>query len=125
MSTDQPPSTPRKIELGPLHRLLHLAGPAGADLLLATLIDDIKSTQTGLERAWSGPDYTQLRSHSHVLIALAGTVGDSDLHTNAQVLNAASHDQNKDQIAAMDQIITAQTATLIDRLTQLQRATGA
>ena len=125
MPAVQPPSTHRQVNLGPLHRLLHLAGPTGAAQLLAALIDDIKSTQTGLERAWSGPDYTLLRGHSHVLIALAGTVGDSDLHANAQTLNAASHDQNKDQIAAMTDVIMAQTASLIDHLMQLQRAVGA
>ncbi len=125
MPTDPLPTAQRNIDFGPLHRLLSFAGVAGSDLLLATLIDDIKSTQTGLERAWSGPDYTQLRSHSHSLIALAGTVGDSELQTNAQILNTASHDQDKDKIAAMSHSIMVQTAKLIDCLMQLQRAAGA
>jgi two-component system, OmpR family, aerobic respiration control sensor histidine kinase ArcB len=115
---------PRQINLTPMHRLLHLAGPTGSDLLLSTLLDDIKSTQTSLDGAWSGPDYTQLRLHSHVLIALAGTVGDSDLQTNAQLLNTASNDKNKDEIIGMSTVIMVQTAELIDILMLLQRTEG-
>ena len=125
MPTDELPPMRRDIDLGPLHRLLHLVGTAGSTLLLETLIDDMKSTQTGLDRAWSGPDYTQLRAHSHTLIALAGTVGDSDLQTIALQLNTAANAEDKEQIAVMRLITDQNTADLIAALTRLHLDAGA
>lgn len=125
MSTDELPLMRRDIDLGPLHRLLDLVGTAGAALLLETLIDDMKSTQTGLDKAWSGPDYTQLRAHSHTLIALAGTVGDSDLQTIAQQLNTVANAEDKEQIAVMRLIADQKTADLIAALTRLHLDAGA
>ena len=109
----------RDIDLGPLHRLLDLVGTAGAALLLETLIDDMKSTQTGLDKAWSGPDYTLLRGHSHILIALAGTVGDSDLQTLAQQVNDAANDQDSERIAFMRLIVKHGIEKLIASLMRL------
>ncbi len=122
--TDNAPLA-RKIDLAPLDRLLHLAGRDGTLILLTTLINDMKITQTGLDTAWKGPDYTQLRSHSHVLIALAGTVGDTDLQTVAQRLNTAAHDQDKTLIANMKNETMQKTADLIAILITTQVKAGA
>lgn len=124
MNTDQLPPKRRQIDLGPLHRLLHLVGATGGAVILETLLDDIKSTQTGLDRAWSGPDYTQLRGHSHTLIALAGTVGDSELQILAQQLNTAANTKDKEQTAAMRLIIRDKTADLIAALARLHLDKG-
>ena len=91
----------REIDIAPLRRLLLMAGPVEMPAIIAAFLDDLKSTETGLASAWNGPDCAALRMHSHVLIALAGTVGDIDLQADAQRLNALAHDQDPIKIHAM------------------------
>lgn len=119
MQTQPTHSNDPAIDLAPLHRLLQMAGTDGAPALLAALVDDMKSAQTGLDAAWSGPDYTLLRGHSHILIALAGTVGDSDLQTLAQQVNDAANDQDSERIAVMRLIVKHAIEKLIASLMRL------
>ncbi len=95
------PKAIRAIDTTPLRNLLMMAGPANAPAIIAAFLADLKSTGFGLDPAWNGPDCAALRLHSHVLIALAGTVGDTYLQAIAQALNALAHDQDIDKIHAM------------------------
>ena len=93
--------TIREIDTTPLRNLLRMAGPANAPTIITAFLDDLKSTEIGLDPAWNGPDYAALRLHAHVLIALAGTVGDTYLQAIAQNLNAFARDHDFDKIHAM------------------------
>ena len=94
MNHDRNTIPAREIDISPLLRLLQLAGKRDAPTLIAALLTDLKTTQTSLDVAWNGPDFAALRTHSHVLIALAGTIGDTDLQALAQRLNETAHAQN-------------------------------
>lgn len=93
--------TVREIDTTPLRNLLRMAGPANAPTIITAFLDDLKSTEIGLDPAWNGPDCAALRLHAHVLIALAGTVGDTELHAIAQHLTALARDQDLIKIHAM------------------------
>lgn len=113
------PATIREIDTTPLRNLLLMAGPANAPTIIAAFLDDLKSTEFGLDPAWNGPDCAALRLHSHVLIALAGTVGDADLHATAQQLNALARDQDLVKIHAMKAQTMRGLAELISTLASL------
>ena len=113
------PKAIRAIDTTPLRNLLTMAGPANAPAIIAAFLDDLKSTEFGLDPAWNGPDCAALRLHSHVLIALAGTVGDDDLHATAQQLNALARGQDLVKIRAMKAQTMRGLAELISTLASL------
>jgi two-component system, OmpR family, aerobic respiration control sensor histidine kinase ArcB len=115
----------RTIDIAPLNRLLNLAGPSDAPALTAALLVDLRSTEAGLEQAWNGPDFAALRAHAHVLIALAGTIGDTELQNLAQRLNITAHAQNLSSLMEMRQKIMAGLGDLIGILVQQQLRLGA
>ena len=94
-------ATLRKIDTTPLRNVLAMAGPANRQALISAFLDDLQTTEFGLDHAWSGPDCAALRLHSHVLISLAGTVGDSDLHALAQNLNTLARDMDLVKLQAV------------------------
>ena len=107
----------RVIDFAPLERLLSLAGAQGAPAIFAALLDDLKATQAQLDQAWNGPDFAALRTNSHVLVALAGTVGDIELHALAQQLNRRARAQKpSDVVDSMEDIMSG----LSNLITQLQ-----
>lgn len=114
----------RAIDFAPLERLLHLAGATGAPALVQALLDDLKTTESALVQAWNGPDFAALRTNSHVLIALAGTIGDTDLHILAQQLNAAAQTQNPGDLMELEPKIMADLSDLISLLAQHQTGAG-
>lgn len=116
---------PRIIDIAPLERLLHLSGATGAPVLIAALLDDLQTTRVGLDAAWNGPDFAVLRANAHVLIALAGTIGDIDLQVLAQSLFANSHAQNRVDLMDMKPKTMAGLSDLISVLAHLQTRTGA
>ena len=75
----------------PLAQLARMAGPETAGELLQRLGEDLEAVRAGLRAAAGDPggiaDLAALGRHSHVLIALAGTAGDSGLQGQAQDLN--------------------------------------
>lgn len=79
-------------DLTPLLRLADIAGPTAAAELFARLQEDLVTAQTGLIAAAATRDLHGLRNHSHVAIALAGTVGAYGLHRDAVRLNSLAND---------------------------------
>ena len=114
----------RPIDTAPLDRLLVFAGPTGAAALIAALLDDLKTTQSNFNLAWNGPDFAALRTNSHVMIALAGTIGDTELHALSQHLYAAATTQCVSDIMDMKPKIMAGLSELITLLTSLQTDAG-
>lgn len=114
----------REINLAPLDRLLHLSGAAGASALIAALLGDLQSTQTGLDLAWNGLDFAALRAHGHVLIALAGTIGDTYLQNLAQSLNTYADAQNLVHLMEMKPRVMTGLSDLIGTLCRLQISPG-
>lgn len=77
-------------------RLLEIAGEDGAQELLDRLLEDLQQVDRGLERALSEQNPAEIRTQTHVLIALAGAVGADTLQGQAEQLNAAAHRKTAD-----------------------------
>lgn len=88
--------------------------------LLGYLRDDLDSLTAGIETALEGavPDPARLRAESHVLSALAGSVGAMAVHDLARALNAAAHDgeaQDHRRLAQEAAIAARHLARYLDR----------
>lgn len=86
------PESQASPEAETLASLGKLAGPGAATELFEKLEQDLATARAGLARAAAGRDLTDIRAHSHVIIALAGTVGAAGLHADAVTLNGMAHD---------------------------------
>lgn len=93
-------------------RLIEIAGPEGAQDLLARLAGDLSAVERGLVRGLSAPDPAAVRAHTHVLIALAGAVGATELQRLAEGLNGAAHRLSEEAMA----LIGADTLVQLDHL---------
>lgn len=87
---------------GRLQRLMEMAGPALARDLVERLGIDLATVETALRAAGPMRDWAELRTQSHILIALAGAAGARQLQTAAEQLNRLA--QGSDA-AALDQIL--------------------
>lgn len=93
---------PKALDLSILRHLTEIAGPLAAAELLARLDEDLHQTRQGLWQAVANIDLDGIRQHSHVLIALAGTAGATELHDGAVKLNGLVHAAApKEQILAL------------------------
>lgn len=114
----------RQIDMAPLHRLLQIAGQSEAPKLVSALLDDLRSAQTNVAQAWNGPDFAALRTNAHVLIALAGTIGDTELHTVAQQISTAAYAQDQGRILDMKHKAMALMSDLIHAMSHLRNGMG-
>ncbi len=71
--------------------LLALAGPQVAPDLLRQLAEDLATVAVGLPPALTADDRPAVRAFSHVLMALAGSIGANALYQAAARLNCAAH----------------------------------
>lgn len=94
------PASPRDETLH-LDRLLALAGEANGRELMCRLIQDFATVAQGIARALDASDYTEMRTHTHVLISLAGAIGSTDLQNKAEQLNEAANTRNDPTIQAL------------------------
>lgn len=95
-----------------LRDLLAMAGPETAPRILRQMHSDLTACAALLAPALATDERAMIRAQTHVLIALAGTIGAMRLHARAIDLNAAAH---ADDAAA----ITAQSGPLMADLTGL------
>lgn len=80
------------LEVPTLSHLRQLAGPEAAKELFDRLHEDLATIRAGLSRAAATRELDEIRAHSHVLIALAGTAGAMALHEAAVMLNGMAQD---------------------------------
>lgn len=76
-----------------LDRLIELAGPREAGELLRRIRTDLLGAAHQIESALAAPDHLAIRNATHVLIAVAGSVGALRLEAQSRALNSAAHDQ--------------------------------
>jgi hypothetical protein len=111
----------------PLKDLARLVGLINAAELFARLDEDLQAARTGLIRAAALGDLAALRDHSHVLVALAGTAGEAELHDLAIRLNQWAHETRTDLPLASDLLqglvapIDRAVIRLIDRVQEMAR----
>lgn len=73
--------------LSRLGNLLRLAGPDAGAELLSRLRDDLAAVAEDLQQASAKGDSAKLTSATHVLISVAGSIGDMALSNAARALN--------------------------------------
>jgi len=97
--------------------LLDLAGSANAGELVLRLDEDLTRVAAALITASPSLDLHKLREHSHVLLAIAGTVGANRLFELASNLNARVRAAD---VGALSDLLT-EIAVLLDHLIQRVR----
>lgn len=106
-----------------LLRLQQIAGPVAARELFQRLEEDLTHAATGLATAAASGDLGAIRGHSHVIIALAGTAGDSALHGDAVNLNQMAQGQHPaERVVALAARLDQPLAQLVDRVRRFARA---
>lgn len=81
--------------------LLAVAGSEGAPELLQRLQEDLGAVLAALDRGVAAADIAEIRSQTHILIALSGAVGAERLYRLAEVLNIAAKRRRMDDLAAL------------------------
>lgn len=80
-----------QIDRATFDSLLALAGPQVAPELLRQLAEDLAAVAAALPPALAAGDRTALRAQTHMLMALAGSVGAGPLYDAATRLNLVAH----------------------------------
>lgn len=112
-------SPPPMAEARTLAHLAQLAGPDAAAELFEKMEQDLSTARAGLARASAGRALDDIRTHSHVIIALAGTVGAAALHADAVTLNSMAHGQEPaERIIALAERLDQSLASLLDAVRQ-------
>ena len=106
------------IDLARFDHLMAIAGPVTAPELLARLQSDLRSVERGLIAALAGlsdnPEALGVvRAQTHVLLALAGSVGAQRLYNLAEALNTAAHQHNLAVVRSLGQVTLLQLDYLI------------
>ena len=107
-----------------LDHLLEISGPEGARELLDRLHADLLTCESGLTGALARSDTEAVRSHTHVLIALAGAVGAHRLQALAQALNLAAHRGEISGTAPLGDEALTRLAALVDLVADERRQRG-
>lgn len=101
--------------------LLAMAGPSNAHELTMRLDDDLSGIADALTAAHVQDDSPTLRAHSHVLLAIAGTVGATQLYLMADRLNRLAQGIERGPVGDVLAEITVLLALLIDRVRQVRK----
>lgn len=95
-------------------RLIDIAGEDGARELLDRLEEDLRQVERGLERALRESNRAEIRTQTHVLIALAGAVGADALQKLAESLNAAAHRKGSEGMIGLGRQTLRQLGHLVE-----------
>jgi len=101
------------LDVGPLQRLLELAGPDSGLDLLDRLVSDLCAVERRLLTARSLPDWKGICDHCHVLIALAGAVGGRQLQSQPQAMQLLSHRSDRSATVGPLTILLAELDEMI------------
>ncbi|MGV8986592.1 MAG: Hpt domain-containing protein [Cypionkella sp.] len=93
-----------------LSRLLALAGPADGPELMRLLIGDVSQVYAEMREGLAAQDREVMRKNSHILLAIAGTIGAPRVYELAKRLN---------QCAKVDDFASAQPDA-VELLTRLE-----
>lgn len=101
------------LDEGRFARLLEIAGDEGAGELCERLLEDLREVERGLGRALSEQNAAELRTQTHVLVALAGAVGADSLQKLTEALNGAAHRRAGEEMQALGRRTLRQLTALI------------
>lgn len=117
-------AAPEGIDPHALQRLLQIASPEDGLELLRRLKDDLATAAAALEQDMITGNRAGLRSGSHVLIALAGSIGAKSLEAEARALNTTAHDADAPLSVALMQSLTVRLADLRAHVAEVAAATA-
>ena len=115
-STQTIPQGPQVLDEAALIRLLALAGPTDAFELMRRLRVDLHDVAVGLTAGLASHDTVAIRRHSHVLLAIAGTIGAQHIYLMAQTLNQSAREASNLVSKADAADLMRMLNTLIERL---------
>lgn len=102
--------------------LAEAIGPEALPDLLRKMAEDIISVRARLETGLARNDSASLRAATHVLIAVAGSIGATKLQYGAQCLNSAAHSHQTGDIDSLGPAIMAEIDAVLRFLnSKLQR----
>ncbi|WP_246176383.1 response regulator [Rhodovulum strictum] len=84
-----------------LDRLLALAGPEDGRELLGRMREDLGTVLSGIGEGSARDDMALIRARTHVLISLAGAVGNTALQSDAEALNTAARIGQRTAVAGL------------------------
>lgn len=93
--------------------LMDIAGPLANDLL-AQLHTDLNVTNQLLKTSMAAFNWDGIRTATHTLVSLAGSIGAEQLHALSNALNAAAHMKDTVSVAEIGPEVTAGLEHLID-----------
>ncbi len=102
-----------KMDIARFYRLLQAAGEDGRDELLDRLVEDLGSVQRILEQAIATGNAVDIRSQTHILIAISGAVGADRLCQMAEVLNIAAKRRDTAELPPVHAPLQADLSDLI------------
>lgn len=108
-----------------LREIMALAGPDMAIRILEQMRTDLAGVAAALLPAISTCHWPTIRAQTHVLVALAGTIGAKRLHQLAIDANTAAHDQASARLADIAPQLLADLAALQALLGDQATGTGA
>lgn len=106
-----------KAQIGQINRqtfdgLMDIAGPMAPELV-AQLRRDLAVYADELRLSLIASDWTTIRSSTHTLMSLTGSVGAEILHTLCSVLNAAAHENDESAGNALGTLVLSGLEQLI------------
>ncbi len=91
----------QKMDHARLDSLLAAAGHHGSAELLDRVTEDLTNVQRALDASVASGDLAEIRTQTHILIAISGAVGAARLCQLSEVLNIAAKRGNMDQLPAI------------------------
>ena len=98
--------------------LMEMASDDGGRELLEKVLADLRSVAAGLEAALAAADIAEIRSQTHILVAVAGAVGATRVQADAEALNRAAHSADIRTLERRGPEALAALATLIGRIAE-------
>lgn len=99
-----------------LSRLLALAGPALAPELMRRLIADLVAVRGGLSQGLAADKLAVLRQNAHVLVAITGTIGATEVYEAALALLQSARADDLDTARARGLGLDLAVGQLAERL---------
>ncbi|MEM9148303.1 MAG: response regulator [Pseudomonadota bacterium] len=103
-----PPEQEEAIDLHAFEALERAIGPEALPELLRKMALDIAAVRGRIEAGLAGQDPMVLRSATHVLVAVAGSIGATKLQYGAQCLNSAAHSGHSPDIDTLGRSVIAE-----------------